>query len=167
MNVSDAIKNRRSIRKYINYKMPNEDIYKILEAGMMAPSAKNTRPWEFVVLESDGVKNKAAEIHPFAKHLKDASIGILVCANIENELVKEMGYYPQDCGAAIQNMLLESLELGYGSCWCGLYPSKDRVNDFKREFSLESIPVALVVVGKANDKPEARGFYEESKVKYL
>ncbi len=167
MNVTDAIRNRRSIRKYINYKIPKEDIYKILEAGMMAPSAKNTRPWEFVVLESDEAKNKAAQIHPFAKHLKDASIGILVCANTENELVREMGYYPQDCGAAIQNMLLESLELGYGSCWCGLYPSEERVRDFKKEFFLETIPVALVIVGKTEDKPDSRGYYEEGKVKYL
>ena len=167
MNVSDAIRNRRSIRKYIDYKIPDEDIHKILEAGMMAPSAKNTRPWEFVVLKSDDAKNKAAKIHPFAKHLKEASIGIIVCANIENELVKEMGYYPQDCGAAIQNMLLESLELGYGSCWCGLYPLEERVKDFKKEFSLETIPVALVVIGKTEDKPSARGYFEESKVKYL
>ena len=167
MNVSEAIRNRRSIRKYVNYKMPSEDIYKILEAGMMAPSAKNTRPWEFVVLESDDAKNKAAEIHPFAKHLKDASIGILVCANIENELVRQMGYYPQDCGAAIQNMLLESLELGYGSCWCGLYPMQERVTDFKNEYSLGTIPVALVVIGKMDERPSARGYYDENKVKYL
>ena len=125
MNVSDAIRKRRSIRKYKpGIKIPDEHIQKILEAGMMAPSARNTRPWEFVVLKSDEAKEKAVDIHPYAKHLKDASLGIIVCAKPSD--IAE-GYYPQDCGASIENILLEALELGYGTCWCGIYPREERV----------------------------------------
>lgn len=167
MNVSEAIRNRRSVRKYIKSQIPKDDIKKILEAAMMAPSAKNTRPWEFVVLQSEQSKIKAMKIHPYAKHLEDASIGILVCANTDNEIVSSMGYFPQDCGAAIENILLQSLELGYGSCWCGIYPSEDRVNGFVEEFSLNSIPVALVAIGKADIMPAAKGFFDENKVKFV
>lgn len=167
MNVSEAIRKRRSIRKYVKCDMPENDIKMILEAGMMAPSAKNTRSWEFVVLKSNDAKQKAISIHPFAKHLENASIGIIVCANISEENVKKMGFYPQDSGAAIENMLLQSLELGYGSCWCGIYPNKERVVEFKCEFNLTSEPIALVVIGMADEEKSTRGFYDESKVSIL
>ena len=165
MNVSEAIRKRRSIRKYKpGYEIPQEHIKKMLEAAMMAPSAKNTRPWEFVVLKSDEAKQKAIEIHPYAKHLKDASIGILVCAKPSDVTP---GYYPQDCGAAIENILLQALELGYGTCWCGIYPREERVEPFKKAFDIDSIPLGLVVVGVANEEPNAKGFYDESLVKTI
>lgn len=54
MNLYDAVRKRRSIRKYKPGKtVSDEDIHKILEAGMMAPSACNTRPWEFFVFKSE------------------------------------------------------------------------------------------------------------------
>ena len=63
MNVSDAIRKRRSIRKYKKgFEIPEEHIKRILEAGMMAPSAKNTRPWEFVVLKSEEAKDKILQL---------------------------------------------------------------------------------------------------------
>ena len=165
MNVSEAIRNRRSIRKYkAGNEISDEHIKKILEAAMFAPSAKNTRPWEFLVLKSEEAKQKAMNIHPYAKHLKDASIGIIVCAKPSD--VAE-GFFPQDCGAAIQNMLLEALELGYGTCWCGIYPREERVEPFKKEFSIDSIPLALIVVGVADETPNAKGFYDESCVKII
>ena len=52
MNTLETIRSRRSIRKYKpGVEIPNEDIKQILEAAMMAPSACNTRPWEFVVVK--------------------------------------------------------------------------------------------------------------------
>lgn len=168
MNLSEAIRNRRSIRKYKgNSEMPDEHIKSILEAAMMAPSALNTRPWEFVVLKSKESKEKALKVHPYAKHLREAEIGIIVCANPEKEQGIAEGYFPQVCGAAIENILLQSLELGYGSCWCGIYPREDRVKQFREEFNLCSIPVALVVIGTADETPQAKGFYDESKVTVL
>lgn len=167
MQLSDAIRDRRSVRKYVEYDMPDEDIRTILEAGMLAPSAKNTRPWEFVVLKSREAKERAMKVHPFAKHLEKASIGILVCASTKKPEVAEMGFFPQDCGASIENILLQSLDLGYGSCWCGIYPNETRVEDFMREFGLDSLPIALVVVGRAETMPDIKGFYDDKKVKII
>ena len=168
MNVGEAIRNRRSIRKYKgNTDMPEEHIKAILEAAMMAPSALNTRPWEFVVLKSKEAKERALKIHPYAKHLKDSELGIIVCAAPEKEQGIAEGYFPQVCGAAIENILLQSLELGYGSCWCGIYPNDDRVKLFKEEFNLTSVPVALVVVGTPDEAPQAKGFYDDKKVTIL
>ena len=77
------------------------------------------------------------------------------------------GFFPQDCGAAIQNILLQSLELGYGSCWCGIYPGENCVPAFKKNFNISCTPIALVVIGIADEIPAVRGFYDENKVTVL
>ena len=165
MNLNEAIRKRRSVRKYKSgIIIPDEHIRTILESAMMAPSARNTRPWEFVVLKSDEAKQKAIDIHPYAGHLKKASIGIVICARPDLQEGIAEGFFPQDCGAAVENILLSSLELGYGSCWCGIYPREDRVEMFREAFNLSNTPMALIVIGKADEEPNSKGFYEESKV---
>lgn len=168
MNVYEAILKRRSIRKYEpGFIIPDEDIKKMLTAAMSAPSACNTRPWEFVVLKSDEAKQKALKIHTAATHLKDAGCAILVCALPDCQKPPATGYFPQDCGAAVENILLTALEFGYGTCWCGIYPREERCEQFRREFNLKSLPIAMVVIGKANEAPDARGFYDEKKVSVI
>lgn len=168
MEFCNVIMGRRSIRKYKSgVAMTEAEIKTVLEAAMMAPSAKNTRPWEFVVLKSEEAKNKALEIHPYAQHLRDASIGIIVCARPDLQEGAADGFFPQDCGAAIENILLSAFDLGYGSCWCGIYPREERVELFKTMFDIEGVPMALVVIGKSDQEPEQKGFYEESKVRIL
>lgn len=168
MNTTETIRKRRSIRKYKRGAIiPDDDIKTILEAAMFAPSACNTRPWEFIVLKSEQAKQTAVKIHPYAKHLNDASIGIIVCAKTELQSGISKGFFPQDCGAAVQNILLQSLELGYGSCWCGIYPGENCVPAFKKNFNISCTPIALVVIGIADEIPAVRGFYDENKVTVL
>lgn len=168
MNTTEAIRKRRSIRKYQSGEtISDAEIKTILEAAMMAPSARNTRPWEFIVLKSKEARQKASEVHPYAKHLSEASLGIIVCARPELQEDVCPGYFPEDCGAAVQNILLQSTELGYGSCWCGIYPREERIKEISEAFSIESIPFALIVIGKADEEPSARGFYDEERVKIL
>lgn len=168
MDIHSAIRQRRSIRKYKSGSaVSDEDIKKILEAAMMAPSACNTRPWEFFVFKSEEARERVLKIHPRAVYLKDASVAILVSAIPDAQKDAASGFYPQDCGAAIENMLLESLGLGYGAVWCGIYPREDRVENYRKEFGITSTPLALVIIGKADEAPSARGFYDESKVTVL
>ena len=168
MNVSEAIRNRRSVRKYKpGHTMPEEHLTTILEAAMMAPSACNTRPWEFVVLKSEEAKLKAKALHPYVREIENTCVAIIICARPECQQGVAEGYFPQDCGAAIENILLQSLDLGYGTCWCGIYPKMERVEMFKREFNLESTPLAVVNVGIPNEEPVQRGFYEAEKVTVL
>ena len=168
MNTLDAIRSRRSIRKYNPDKIiPREDLQQMLEAAMMAPSACNTRPWEFVVVESREIKEKIMEIHPYTKMLKTASAAIIVCGKPDAQEGICHGFWPQDCGAAIQNLLLAAKELGYGTCWCGCYPQMERAEALQPLLGITSIPVAVVAVGESAEDPSARGFFEEAKVKYL
>lgn len=168
MNAIDAILSRRSIRKYKKGALLSDgDLKTILSCAMHAPSACNMRPWEFYVLKSDNAKEKVLKIHPSAKHFEDASCAILVCALPEKQSPPATGFYPQDVGATIQNILLSAHALGYGACWCGIYPREDRVKLYKDEFNLASLPVGLVVLGKADEEPTEKGFYDEERVEIL
>ena len=168
MTVKDAIKSRRSIRKYKpGTEIPEEHIHYMLESAMMAPSACNKRPWEFVVIKSEEAKETILSIHPYATHFKDASIAILVCARPELQEGIAEGYFPQDCGAAIQNILLAATDSGYGSCWCGIYPRAERVELFRKTLNLTSTPLGLVIIGVADESPEPRGYYDETKVTFI
>jgi coenzyme F420-0:L-glutamate ligase/coenzyme F420-1:gamma-L-glutamate ligase len=60
-HVTDAIKNRRSIRKYLQRPVPQEVLWEILEAATSAPSAHNAQPWRFIVLTEMLAKRDLAE----------------------------------------------------------------------------------------------------------
>jgi len=62
LNVLNIFKNRRSIREYSSKEVPNEVLYRILEASRWAPSAHNAQPWRFIVVRHSGVKRKLAEV---------------------------------------------------------------------------------------------------------
>lgn len=168
MNVTDAIRNRRSIRRYQEgIVVPSEEIKIILEAAMMAPSARNSRPWDFFVITDPNVKQQLAQVHPYASHLKQASLGIVVCGRSEFQKENGHGFWPQDCAAAVENILLQALDLGYGSCWCGIYPDEKRVDAFQKILNTQSVPFALVTIGIAKESPDRRGFYDKQRVTFL
>lgn len=168
MNTAETIRARRSIRKYKKgADVPKEHVRLMLEAAMTAPSACNTRPWEFVVVETDTVKERIMAIHSHTQMLKTASLAIVVCGRPDLQESICPGFWPQDCGAAIQNLLLQAKELGYGTCWCGCYPIMERTAQLKELLDVTSLPLAVIAIGEPDEDPAARGFYEEAKVKYL
>lgn len=169
MTVSEAIRRRRSIRRYqAGIVIPREEICQMLEAAMMAPSACNTRPWEFVVVEDKARRETLAKVHPYCSFAPDASIVIVVCGLPERqEATGGWEFWPQDCGAAIENLLLEAYALGYGTCWCGVYPNPERVKALQELLGVTSTPLAAVAVGAPAEAPAARGFFDERKVRFL
>lgn len=168
MDVTEAIRARRSIRKYkSDFEIPQSDIDLMLEAAMMAPSAGNSRPWEFVVIKSKEKREAITEIHQYAKMLPDASLAIAVCGRPDLQPGILDGFWPQDCGAAVQNLLLQATALGYGTVWCGVYPVQDRVDGVSRILGITSVPVAVIAIGKSDEQPKAHGFYDSERVKYV
>lgn len=168
MDCSQIIRARRSVRKYkADQPVPQADIEKMLEAAMMAPSARNLRPWEFFVVEDAVLKDKLRQAHPFASMLGSAPVAILVCALPDVQKGVCEGMFPLDCGAAIENLLLQAVELGYGTCWCGCWPHEDRARAIQDLMGIQSLPVGLVAVGVPDEDPKARGFYDPAKVTWL
>ncbi len=167
MELKEAIRKRRSIRRYVKgAPVAEEDLKGILEAAMMAPSARNGRPWEFVVVESEEKKREIVAHHPYCRHLLDAAMGIVVLVPGPFE---ETGYRftPQDAGAAIENLMLEALDRGYGTCWCGIFPGKDRTEEIAKILETDLVPVGIVTLGRADEEPAARGYYDEKKVRRI
>lgn len=168
MNTLEAIRSRRSIRKYKKGAViPKEDIKQILEAAMMAPSACNSRPWEFVVVENQEKLQEIHAVHPYTSMLNTASLAIVICGRPDLQKGICEGFFPQDCGAAAQNILLAAAELGYGTCWCGVYPSESRVEDIRKILDVTSVPFAVIALGVPDDAPAARGFYDEERVTWM
>jgi nitroreductase len=118
MEVFEAIKSRRSIRKYTKDPVPEDLIVKILDAGRWAPSASNRQPWSFIVLKDEEVRRKIAEATTYGKFLAEAPLGIAVVVD------PQASTHPVEDGAiAAQNMLLAAHALGLGACWIGSYNS--------------------------------------------
>lgn len=133
---------------------------------MMAPSARNTRPWEFFVVEDPGLKSKLRYAHPCAAMLGTASVAIVVCGRPEDQSGKSAGFWPLDCGAAVENLLLQATELGYGACWCGCWPSL-HMSAIQELLGTQALPVALIALGVPDEEPPARGFYQPEKVTWI
>jgi len=121
LGVLNALKTRRSVRKYTAAPVEEDLVREILRCGMQAPSACNEQPWQFVVLRNKALLAKVGGINPYAKFAKDAPVAILVCGDMR--LDKCQGYWVQDCSNCAMNMLLAAHALGLGAVWTGIYPS--------------------------------------------
>ena len=168
MDCTQAIRARRSIRKFKpGVSIPRADVETMLEAAMMAPSARNTRPWEFFVVENPELKAKLRAAHPYSSMLETAALAIVVCGRPEDQAGICLEYWPLDCSAAIENLLLQAAALGYGACWCGCYPALDRAEAIQAVLDTRSIPAALISVGVPDEAPAPKGFYQTDKVTWL
>ena len=166
MDVFEAIYARRSVRKYKKgAPVAKESIQKLLDAAMHAPRAVNSRPWEFYCTDKEEVKAALMAAHPASRMLETASWAIVVCGR--PDLQPRHNYWPQDCGAAIENILLAAKGLGLGACWCGCYPTQPRTDEVKKVIGCDGVPVAVVAVGVPDEDPPAKGFYDEERVHFI
>ena len=141
------INTRRSIREYQDKDVSDEDILKIIKAGMQAPGSRlNAEPWEFVVIKNKETLEKLGEIKP---RVKNAPVAIVLVANIERSFYKSV--WQQDMGAAAENMLLEIVNLGLGGLWNGVAPDEERMIKIGEIIGIEDIsnlkPYCIITVG--------------------
>jgi nitroreductase len=159
-----AICSRRSIRLYTGKPVPRDLVKELLRAAMSAPSAGNERPWHFIILTDRAILDEIPRFHPYSAMLKQASVAILVCAEVTLE--KRKGYWVLDCAAATQNILLAAHAKGIGAVWCGVYPSEDRVANLKKLLRLPDsvLPFSLVPLGFPAEQKEAPDRFDGSRV---
>lgn len=168
MNTKDVILSRRSIRKFDPTKpVTEEHIHAMLEAAMHAPSACNTRPWDFVVITDPEDIKKVGEFEGGQRSYGTAQAVIIVLASEERGKVCE-GNLLNDCGAAAENLILQAWDMGIGSCWCGIYPVDTRMAGAREFLGLpdDVIPFCAIPLGFPAENPEVRGFYDENLVHY-
>lgn len=158
MDIMDAIHTRRSIRKYADTPVAEDEVRALLSAAMAAPSAGNQQPWQFVVVREPALLAAVSRIHPHVHMAAKAPVGILVCGDTRVE--KYPGYWVIDCAAAVQNLLLAAHGLGLGAVWTGIHPVAERVEAFARLFGAPQgvVPHSFIPVGRPAEerKPEDR-----------
>ena len=157
MDVFEAVRTRRSIRKYKDKQVPFDNIVTILQAGKYAPSAGNVQNWKFIVVKTDAKRAAIAKACLEQEWMEIAPIHIVIVA----EPKKAERYYGtrgarlytiQGCAAAIQNMLLTAHSLGLGACWVGAFDEDEiwRILGLPEEISVQGI----VTIGYADEAPE-------------
>ena len=143
----EIIKTRRSIRQYEDRDVSDDDILKIIKAGMQAPGSRlGAEPWEFVVVKNKETLAKLGEIKP---RVTNAPVAIVLVANIERAFYKTV--WQQDMGAACENMLLEAVNLGLGGLWNGVAPEEERMEAIGKIIGIDDItdlqPYSIVTIG--------------------
>lgn len=115
--VFENIKTRRSVREYLDKPVPAADLEKILEAGLYAPSARNTQNWQFTVVQgAEKLEKLRAAIanaigNPDYHRFYNAPVLVLVSAP------EDYRHAMADCSCALENMFLQAHDLGLGSVW--------------------------------------------------
>jgi len=150
MEVFEAIKKRRSVRKFDqNKKITNEQIEKLLEAARWAPSAGNLQSRYFIVVHDQKAKNKLALASYGQIWIAQAPVVIVACADLKKAgLYGKRGrelYAIQDASIACQNIWLEATEMGLGTVWVGAFSEKLVAKILKLEPHLH--PIAMMPIG--------------------
>jgi nitroreductase len=160
----DIIFARRSIRKYSGEPITKDDITKLLEAGMAAPSSRDRKPWHYVVIQDRKTLEKLAEAHPHGKMLSGAAAAIAVCG----DTTISPDFWIQDCSAATENVLVAAAGLGLGAVWLGCHPREERVSAIRALLDIpESVGIlSLISIGRPGEKKEPRTQYDGRRVHY-
>ncbi len=146
MEALEAIQKRRSVRQFTGGPIPREDLEKIVDAGRLAATGSNRQPRDFIVVTDQAMIDRLTVV---GKWMRTAGAIIAVVLDPTSR------WWLEDGSAAIENMLIASTALGYGSCWVE-GDALPREEEFK---TLLSVPegkrlLALVPVGVPVDWPE-------------
>ncbi len=113
MNVHQCVRSLSSVRSYIEKEVPDKVVMDVLEAGRLAPSARNNQPWEFVLVKDRTALRQLSGYCISGRFVARAGFAVIIVVDPENK------WYQIDGTRAVQNMVLEAWGRGLGSCWIG------------------------------------------------
>lgn len=145
MEALEAIRKRRSIRRYTGEPIPREDLETIVDAGRLAASGNNRQPWDFVVVTDRAM---IEQLKVASRWMEKAGAIIALVLDPSSR------WWLEDGSAAVENMLIAATALGYGSCWLEGY-TLPREEEFK---ALLGVPedrrlLTLVPIGVPAESP--------------
>ncbi|MBT0158473.1 nitroreductase [Candidatus Bathyarchaeota archaeon A05DMB-2] len=155
MDVLDAIRARKSVRKYLSKAVEEEKLRAVLEAGRLAPSASNRQEWRFIIVRDGETRRRLAEAANNQAFVGEAPIVIVACAETDGHVMQcGQACYPIDVAIALDHLTLAAVELGLGTCWIGAF-------DESRVKQILSVPaevrvVALMPLGYPSDSSVAK-----------
>jgi len=129
MNVSEAIRTKRAVRKFTDQPLSAETVHAVLNAGRRSQSSKNTQAWQFIAVQDRAILKELSQCGEWAGHLAGAALGVAILTPEPTEKFQTMF----DAGQAAAFMQLAAWELGIGSCPASLY-------DFERTRAILGFP---------------------------
>jgi nitroreductase len=166
MDTSNAIRTRRSIRKYKPDPVPLEMIKKIVEAGQWAPTGGNRQYWKFISVNDPKIMKMIIRSSPMV--WGDAPAAIFVCKDTGRRHLSEHirnTDYGECCGYPAQNIMLQAHAIGLGTCAIG---------GFNKEVAIDILdipedmwPMILITLGYPDEEPKAKPRRPFSEVAYL
>lgn len=159
--VLENIFQRKSVRDYTSQPVEEEKINTLLKAAMAAPSGKDRRPWEFVVITERAILDSMAIELNNAKMLAKAPLAIVVCGDSTVS-----SYWYLDCATASQNILLAAEALGLGAVWTASYPYTDRMEVARHYARLPEnvLPLCVIPIGYPSGDTQPKDKFNEAKI---
>lgn len=179
MEFQDVIRKRRSVRHYIDRAVPEEMVFKLLDAARWAPTGGNLQPWEFILVRNQENRERLVDATFLGymtktgkpqKWILEAPLIIAVCANAK-AVIARYGYGElgrtnvlMDVAAAIENLLLAAVDLGLSACWISGFDHEKVVRILKVPESVKTL--ALVPVGYTDRIPARPPRLEPEEITY-
>ncbi|MDW5562282.1 MAG: nitroreductase family protein [Methanomassiliicoccus sp.] len=159
MDVSTAIRTRRSIRRYKRKEIPDAELKEVLEAARLAPSAANRQAWEMIVVKDPKVR---AELVPMCKNQKFVEECSVFLVAIEDPAQK---WSRVDATIMLDHITLAAHDKGLGTCWIGAF-------DKAQVGALLQVPpgkevMACLTLGYPDEDPDARPRKPSEELLYL
>ncbi len=157
MEILEAIRTRRSIRKYKSTPIPEEILKEVLSAARMAPSGSNSQPWKFIVVADEDAKRKLVQACNGQKFIAEAPLIVVGCGFPDDAYGTIGGYmngYVMDVTIAMDHLILAAASVGLGTCWIGAF-KEEKVRE------VLGVPpdvkiVALTPLGYPDEAPAKR-----------
>ena len=160
MSILEAIKNRRSVRRYKPDPISETSLNNILDAGRLAPSAWNGQPWKFIVVTDPEMRRGVAERARTGSGnsqmwIADAPVVIAAVAkDTGRHMTNGIESWPVDLAIAVDHMTLAAVDEGLGTCWIGAF-SEPEIKEYL------SVPdpmrvVVLLPLGHPADEPKTK-----------
>lgn len=162
MDVMEAIKTRRSIRKFSSKPVEEEKLRLILEAARLSPSSQNSQNWRFIVVRDKEKLQKLMEAADGQPHVGEAPCAVVACGTKRRIMDCGQPTDTVDCSIAMAYMILEAHTLGLGTCWLGHFFA-DKV---KKALSIpdDVSVVAFTPLGYPAEEPVPRPRKELSEI---
>lgn len=117
MDILECIQSRRSVRKFTDAAVSDENISQMLNAARWAPSGLNNQPWRFVIIRDTNTRESLANLTKYGHIIKNAPLSIAIFIDKESMYNETKDH--QAIGACIENMLLAAHAMGLGAVWLG------------------------------------------------
>lgn len=165
MSIS-CVLNRRSVRDFTGESVTEEQLKMMLRAGMYACSARNSQPWEFIVIRQHNLLKRLSEGGPHWQPLQKAPLAIVVAADTRDIPPEVTDMFPQGCAAASQNILTAAAGLELGGVWLGCFPKKERMDFVSDALHMPEgvVPFSILAIGHPANSPQPHDFYIKEKV---